>query len=117
MNIDAKNAPLDAELLYQYLLNTELFPIGYEGSSEQYLERIKREHKSRGGEPCTATKPLKLIKSCLKNLKLLGFYQRRFRRRWERVEIIISTNNQRSDLFPILIGVITASTILSSKDS
>ena len=100
MKIDANSVPLNEEFLYRYLLNTELFPIGYRGSREQYFERIEREHARLGGDPCIAKKPLLLIKSCLKTLKYRGFYKLRFRNLWERVEFNIPMNNKPSDRDP-----------------
>ena len=97
MKIDAKNVPLNEEFLYRYLLNTELFPIGYKGSREQFFERLEREHERLGGAPCNAKKPLQLIKSCLKTLTYRGFYKLRFRNLWEHVEFDITMNKNKSD--------------------
>ena len=97
MKSDIKNMPLTEGLLFKYLRNTELFPFGHIASSEQYLATIEREHKRLRGLPSTAKRPQRVLKSCLKTLKNLGYYKRRFRNRWERIEFDINKNKKRSD--------------------
>lgn len=97
MKNDVKNTPLNAELIYEYLRNTELFPIGHIASSEQYLATIEREHKRLRGLPSTAKRPHRVLKSCLKSLKNRGYYKLRFRNMWERIEFDINKNKKRSD--------------------
>ncbi len=97
MKNDTKNMPLTEGLFFKYLRNTELFPIGHIASSEQYLAAIEREHKRLRSLPSTAKRPLRVLKSCLKTLKNLGYYKRRFRNRWERIEFNINIDKKRSD--------------------
>ena len=117
MKIDAKNLPLNEEMTYRYLLDTGLFPIGFKGSAEQFLDRIEREHKRLGGTPCTYEIPLQLTKSCLKILQNKGFYKLRFRNSWERVHFTIDLNKDQSDRDDALIGAIVGATIASSMGS
>ena len=117
MKIAAKNLPLNEEMAYRYLLDTDLFPIGFKGSAEHFLDRIKREHKRLGGTPCTYEMPLQLTKSCLKILRKKGFYKLRFRDSWERVHFTNDLNKDQSDRDDALIGAIIGAANASSMGS
>ncbi|MXZ44948.1 MAG: hypothetical protein F4Z01_08270 [Gammaproteobacteria bacterium] len=96
MELDLKGVPLNADLLYVYLLNKDLFPIGHKGSPEQFLEIIDREHKQRGGVPSLSKQPLRELTSCLKLLRSRGYYKRRFRNMWERISFRIPKKIEHS---------------------
>lgn len=89
--------PLTEGLLFKYLRNTELFPIGHIASSEHYLTTIEREHKRLRGLPSTGKRPHRALKSCLKKLKNGGYYKRRFPNLWERVEFDINIDKKQSN--------------------
>ncbi len=97
MNIDVNDAPLNVDLLYKYLLNTELFPVGYTGGIETYLEEIEREHERRGGVPATELNPLQALASCMKLLRNRGFFKLRRRNLWERIEFTQSNREEDQD--------------------
>lgn len=90
MNIDVNDVPLNVDLLYRYLLNTDHFPVGYKGKLEQYLEKILREHERRGGLPATERNPLQVLASCMKLLRNRGYFNLRHRDSWERIEFTLT---------------------------
>lgn len=114
MKSDTKNIPLTEGLFFKYLRNTELFPIGHIATSEQYLATIEREHKRLRGLPSTANRPHRVLKSCLKVLKNLGYYKRRFRNRWERIEFNINIDKKRSDSDDVALIAATAAVAASA---
>lgn len=95
MNIDVNDVPLNVDLIYKYLLNTELFPLGHAGGIEAYLEEIEREHERRGGVPATELNTLQALASCMKLLRNRGFFKLRHRNLWERIEF--TQNNREED--------------------
>ena len=102
MNIDAKNAPLNVDLLYKYLLNTELFPLGHTGGIEAYLEEIEREHERLGGVPATELNTLQALASCMKLLRNRGFFKLRRQNLWERIEFTQSNREEDQDEAAVL---------------
>ncbi|MCY3541429.1 MAG: hypothetical protein OXH31_05930 [Gammaproteobacteria bacterium] len=95
MNIEVKDVPLSVDLLYRYLLNTDLFPVGYKGGLEKYLEKILREHERRGGLPATEPNPRQMLASCMKLLRNRGYFNLPHRDSWERIEF--KTTKTRKD--------------------
>ena len=97
MNIEVKDVPLSVELLYKYLLNTDLFPVGHTDGLEAYLEMILREHERRGGLPASELNPLQALTSCMKLLRNRGFFKLQFRDSWERVEFTMPKREEDQD--------------------
>lgn len=97
MNTDTNDVPLNVDLLYKYLLNTDVFPVGYIGGLETYLEEILREHERHGGVPASKLNPLQALTSCMKLLRKKGYYKLRHQNSWERVNFTRTKDQQNHD--------------------
>ena len=113
MKINVQDVPLSGNLLYKYLLDTALFPIGFAASPEQYLETIEREHKRNGGSISRAKDPLQEMTSCLKQLEKRGYFSLPFRYSWERIELNVNELKEEQEDVAAIIAAATMLNLVS----
>lgn len=82
-----RNLPLGREHFRDYLLDEELFPIGFKGRGEQFMSRIEETHERMGGLHCKERYPICSITTVLAELCTQGYYENPQPIVWQRVSV------------------------------